>query len=190
MFSRLLDWNLSGNLCTHSDTADRKCSLQMLTNTCIIIHCKEFRRVYWKCCEKLRLQYKSLDFHGMKSSPCISPPLLLKFQYWKAHHCCTFRPRSTELCDFTGRIKEQKRQEIIIRENHHKVWIQTKAKNWLRKGTKGMQRGILCSMCSSQHIFSSPVLESSITKESISYDKSRLNQVTLCEHFFLQFKRL
>lgn len=146
MFSRLLDWNLSGNLCTHSDTADRKCSLQMLTNTRIIIHCKEFRRVYWKCCEKLRLQYKSLAFHGMKSSPCISPSLLLKFQYWKAYHCCTFRLRSTELCDLTGRIKQWKRQEIIIRENHHKVWIQTKAKNWLRKGTKGM-REASCAVC-------------------------------------------
>lgn len=124
----------------------------MPTNACIIINCKAFRRVHWKSCEKLRLQNKSLAFRGMKSSPCISPPLLLKFQYWKGHHCCTFRLRSTELCDLTGRTKEQKRQEIIARENHHQIWSQTKVKNWLRKGTKGMQRGILCTMCSSQHM--------------------------------------
>lgn len=149
MFSRLLDWNLSGNLCTHSDTADRKYSLQMLTNTCIIINCKEFRRVYWKSCEKLRLQYKSPAFHVMKSSPCISPPLLLKFQYWKAHPLLQLWGREAQ--NFVILLVEsKKRHEIIIRENHHKFWIQIKVKNWLRKGTKGLQRGILCRMCYSQ----------------------------------------
>jgi len=65
---------------------------------------------------------------------------------------------------------------------------------WRREGKECREAS--CAVCvhlsiqDTVALFSSPVSEPSITKESISYDKSRFNQMTLCEQFFLQFKHL
>lgn len=93
------------------------------------------------------VQYNSLVFQHIKLYPCICSSLLLKFRFelriLKSPPLLHFQVEKHSTL-WSCRIKEQKRGY------YEKINVKCKTLNWLRNGMKGMQRGTLCSMRSSQ----------------------------------------